>query len=60
MDYLEFIDLGAFDRGNNIVNVLPDSTEQLTNGDYFSDPIIVNTGIPIGARSQLTTVLYVS
>lgn len=60
MDYLEFIDLNAFDGGINIVDILPNVIEGLTNDNYLSDPIFVNTGIPIGARGQLTTSLYVS
>ena len=41
-----------------VQSVLPDE-EGLETSDYHSEPIFVNSGIPIGARSELTTVLYV-
>ena len=52
VDYLEFLELNVFDT------VVPD-TQGLQTGDYFSDTIYVDIGIPIGAREQLTTELYV-
>ena len=30
------------------------------NGDYYSKPIYVNTGIPIGGEGEQATELYVS
>ena len=56
MDYLEFLDL----QSENTVDVLPNSNEPLNGGDYYSNPIVVRAGIPIGAGSQLTQFLYVS
>ena len=57
LDYIEFIQLTEND-GVILKFVLPDEEGQ-DIGDYFSDPIFVDQGIPIGARDQLTTVLYV-
>ena len=56
-DYLEFIDLTE-DDGSALKNVTPDA-EGLRSGDYHSEPIF-SIGIPIGARAELTTRLYVS
>ena len=58
VDYLEFLDLDA-DDGAELREVLPDRSGMLSS-DYVSNPIFVSSGIPIGARPDLTTVLYVS
>ena len=57
IDYLEFLDL---DDSESTVEVSPTESELLNNEDYHSHPIVVETGIPIGARSQLSHFLYVS
>ncbi len=57
-DYIRFINLNEMDEAP-LQFVEPDSVG-LETGDYFSKPIYVNQGIPIGARPSLTTVLYVS
>ena len=57
-DYIGFIDLDEED-GGRLDMVIPDREGEET-GDYISRPIFVDQGIPIGARSALTTVLYVS
>lgn len=56
VDYIEFFDL---DGTEDVKNVVPDNLG-LNTSDYFSEPIFVNSGIPIGARAELTTELYVS
>lgn len=55
MDYLEFFDLDVMD---DVENVLPDGAG-LFSSDYFSAPIFVDSGIPIGASSELKTVMHV-
>ena len=56
-DYIQFLDLEEND-GVLLESVAPD--ELGTNSsDYYSRPIFVNTGIPIGAREELTNTLYV-
>lgn len=57
-DYIPFLDLEARD-GIKLEVVTPD--EHGTNtSDYYSRPVFVDIGIPIGARDELTSVLYVS
>ena len=53
---MEFFDLDAMSD----VNSVQPGFEGLVFGDYFSAPIFVDSGIPIGARGTLTTQLYVS
>ena len=55
VDFIPFIDLEAVD-GVKIHVVTPDNKDS----DYFSEPIFVNTGIPIGGEGELATKLYVS
>lgn len=57
VDYLEFLDLGTED-GSDVEEVLPDF-EGLSTSDYYSSPIFIENGIPIGATGELSTVLYV-
>ena len=59
MDYIPFLDLEAQD-GVECQRVMPDNNFIIANSDYFSEPIFVNTGIPIGGQGQQATELYVS
>ena len=56
VDYIRFIDLN--EKEDDVKDVVPDAIGQET-GDYFSEPIFVDSGIPIGARPELTTELFV-
>ena len=56
MDYIKFLDL---DKDGSSTELAIDA-EGLQSSDYFSSPIFIENGIPIGARDELTTVLYVS
>lgn len=61
MDYIRFIDLDKPEPDpdvGDLTYVFPDATG-LESGDYFSQPIFVDSGIPVGARDELTTKLYV-
>ncbi len=58
IDYIKFFDLDL-DDGGQLEIVKPDFIG-FFSGDYFSRPIYVDSGIPIGAREELTTILYVS
>lgn len=53
VDYIEFLDLGT-----NSEEVLPDFMG-MSSSDYFSFPIYIQNGIPIGATGELSTTLYV-
>lgn len=54
MDYIEFFYLDV----DGSTEIMIDS-EGLQTSDYFSFPVFIENGIPIGARDELTTVLYV-
>ena len=56
VDYIPFIDIAEMD-GTQCVN--PDPVGRETS-DYFSDPVFIDNGIPVGARDEPSTVLYVS
>ena len=58
VDFIRFLDFEAQD-GVQRQLVTTDNTI-IENGDYFSKPIFVNTGIPIGGQGELATKLYVS
>ena len=57
-DYLPFFDLDMNDDG--LLNIVKPDLLGRESSDYFSDPIFVDSGIPIGAKEDLTTQIYVS
>ena len=59
VDYIPFLDLDAQD-GVEIQLVTPVESFIFASREYFSDPIFVNTGIPIGGAGEVATRLYVS
>lgn len=54
MDYIEFLDLDVDGSTEVAIDAVGGQTS-----DYFSSPVFIENGIPIGAREELTTVLYV-
>ena len=58
VDYIPFLDLEVED-GVECQVVMPDRMGRV-NGDYYSEPIYANTGIPIGGEGEQATELYVS
>ena len=58
MDYIPFFDLEVED-GVECQLVMPDR-EGEDSGDYYSEPIYMNMGIPIGGEGEQATILYVS
>ena len=60
VDFIRFLDLDAQD-GVESQLVMPDNNNNIIeNGDYFSEPIFVNTGIPLGGQGETANQLYVS
>jgi hypothetical protein len=57
VDYIEFIDLNS-ELASESGEVVPDTLGQ-DSSDYYSAPIFVDQGIPIGAVAELSTTLYV-
>ena len=57
-DYLPFFDLDMNDGG--LLDIVEPDPMGRETSDYFSDPIFVDSGIPIGAKEDLTTRIYVS
>ena len=58
VDFIRFLDLEAQD-GIESQLVMPDNNINV-NGDYYSEPIFVNTGIPLGGQGETANQLYVS
>ena len=62
-DYITFLDLDDKTESDSATstegNVSPDELGQDTS-DYYSSPVFIDNGIPIGAAGTLSTQLYVS
>ena len=62
-DYITFLDLDDKTESDGVTitdgDVSPDDLGRDTS-DYFSSPVFIDNGIPIGASGELSTQLYVS
>lgn len=59
VDYIEFFDLDVKESTVKEEEVVPDSLGHDTS-DYYSMPVFIENGIPIGATGELSSQLYVS
>lgn len=58
VDYITFFDLAMKDSAIKEEVVEPDSLGQ-ESSDYYSSPVFIENGVPIGATGELSTLLYV-